>query len=656
MAAILVIDPSPLVRETLRIVLGPEHDVTVTSSWDDARPATPPSLIVCGGPLDVAAAAAARARIAPDAPLLLLQHGRADVDSAKLAPAGHPIAFLPKPFDGRMLRARVRTLLAARPRPTPSAAAAAWHRRVLEHPFVPRPVSALARRAALAPVPVLLVGEHGTGTTDVARAIHFFGGGGAPLAVRSARAPRLANLDSTGALVLEDVHLLTADDQARLLAVLRHRDAQGPRVFATTDADLDACVADGAFSAELAYALDIVRLTLPPLRDRLDDVPGLVAAMVPVLSEQLRLEPVHVTDAALVRLQRYLWLGNLAELESVLARTLATHRPRVVEPDMLLFTADYTAPSAMDGADASPEPAAADREADVPRPTANVAAAAVATPTTPAPTLVAGAASTSVAPPASRGRVVALERRRGDDHPADAPASRADDRGTIPADGGAGPSLEILLGELAHELRNPMVTIKTFAQHLDSLLADPDGRARFAALTGDAISRMDTLLETLLDFSRFRAPLPQPLDLGALLARALDERAEEFGRKDVRLEHAAADGTPTRVAGDEAQVLFALRSLVDGVLRDLVPHAPAHVRVREDGGVELTVRTDRAVAARLAAYVADADGRSATAVPPLPFALAAALLRRNRGRLETRGGDDGTTAITVTLPRAAEGR
>jgi K+-sensing histidine kinase KdpD len=216
---------------------------------------------------------------------------------------------------------------------------------------------------------------------------------------------------------------------------------------------------------------------------------------------------------------------------------------------------------------------------------------------------------------------------------------------------GDDPKLEVLLGELAHELRNPMVTVKTFAQHLDSVLADPESRARFAALTGDAITRMDTLLETLLDFSRFRAPERRPVDLSALLARALAERSDELARRNVHVDAPQNGSGAVVVEADESQVSFALRSLVDGLVGDLISHTPVRVRASADGTLELAVHADRAIAARLAAYVA--DDAAGGAHPPLAFALATALIRRNRGTLDVRSAADGAMIISVSLPRPA---
>jgi DNA-binding NtrC family response regulator len=705
MAAILVIDPSTTIRETLRIVLGGEHAVSVASSWDVVAPGTSPELVIFGappGPRDDAGAAALRARLAPEAPLLLL-NAADEIDPHALAPPGHRVEFMTKPFDAHLLRERVRALLTRPPRVVPPEATVSRHRRWVEPPLVTPAAAGLARRATLTDVPVLLVGERGTGTTEIARAIHFFAGGGTIVAraarelgtepLLSAGEPR----DAPAAVILEDVHLLSADAQRTLAAELRETSVTttAVRLFATTDVDLEVRVSEGRFAAELAFALGVLPIVLTPLRSRLADLPALVDALLPPLVARARLERVTLATAALTRLQQYLWFGNVAELEAVLARTLAVHRPRVVEADMLLFDAAGAMRTAAADASAAGHSAltttplagdashaAASSDSGVPSGAAASSAGAAASSIGTGSSFGTGTSSDTSAPPARppgavtpggvvspatapstpppRARVVALERRRADEAVPEAAraatSSRTVTSAPAAADGiggnddriaAAGPGLEVLLGELAHELRNPMVTIKTFAQHLDSVLDDPEVRTRFAALTGEAITRMDALLETLLDFSRFRAPLPRAVDLAALLARALDEHAAELARKSARIEHTAATREPRTVEADEAQMLFAFRSLVDGLVRDLVAHTAVRIASRPDGAVELRVHADRAIAARLASWVAGAE-QDADATPPLPFALAAALVRRNRGRLDVRP-DDGETVITVTI-------
>ena len=678
MAAILIIDSSTTIRETLRIVLGGEHVVSVASSWDTVAPGTAPELVIFGvppGPRDDAAAAALRARLAPEAPLLLLSSA-GEIEARALAPPGHRVEYMAQPFDAHMLRERVRGLLTRPPQVAPSPAAGSHHRRWLEPPLVTPAAGALARRATLTDVPVLLVGERGSGATDVARAIHFFAGGDAIVA-RAARElgtePLLLVGEQRGghaAVVLEDVHLLAADVQRRLAAELREATAAGAtRLFATTDVDLEIRVSEGRFAAELAIALGVLPITLTPLRARLDDIPALVEALLPPLVTRARLERVTLAPAALARLQQYLWFGNVAELEAVLARTLVVHRPRVVEADMLLFDAAAATRAAADSsaaAHSATTTSAGGHSALTTSPRSGEAPNVPAPPDATTPAIVPSPITASPMAP-TRARVVPLERRRNDEAVVDLERAGEMRAATAPraftspaaAEGSAarddraattGPSLEVLLGELAHELRNPMVTIKTFAQHLDSVLDDPEVRARFATLTGEAITRMDALLETLLDFSRFRAPSPSAVDLAALLARALDERTGELARKSARVEYTAAARQPRTVEADEAQMLFAFRSLVDGLVRDLVAHTPVRIGSRADGAVELRVRTERAVAARLASWVAGAE-QDADAAPPLAFALAAALVRRNRGRLDVRMDDDETVISVTIAPR-----
>ena len=80
--------------------------------------------------------------------------------------------------------------------------------------------------------------------------------------------------------------------------------------------------------------------------------------------------------------------------------------------------------------------------------------------------------------------------------------------------------LELIIAELAHELKNPMVTIKTFSENLEQLLNDPGLRDKFVGLTRDAIDRMDGFLEELLRFSRYAEPKVQNLSLRQALKHA----------------------------------------------------------------------------------------------------------------------------------------
>lgn len=589
MASILVVDGSASVRETLRIVLGTEHEVDVVPTLDAVSTDRPrPDVVVLGVPplpCDERALEPAIARVVPDVPLLLLRSA-ADVDVQRLAPPNVPVEILAKPFDAYAIRRAVRALLRSAAGAVATDAGSATEHQYLQAPFLPRAAAALLRNVVTADVRVVgLEGEIGTGAARIAHALHLVRGRRGPyVTVDAARTTPgtlmrriadaggatgatvfVANLDEADRLVQSDVALLVERAQA---------DA-GVHVVVGYARDLAEAVADGRFAGELAYAVTTVPVHLTALRDRPEDVPALAEILARDLCTRYRLEPVTFRPAAIERLQQYLWFGNVIELEAVIARTLVVQRPAVVEAEQILFLPEST-----------------------PR--------APAVPVVPAVPLGAPAAA---------------------------------------GDGLAALDLEVVLGELAHELRNPMVTIKTFAQHLDSVLADPEVRARFAGLTTEAIGRMDELLETLLDFARFRAPAPRAVDVQQLLDRALAEYAAELQRRHVDVERNGVGTAP--IDADEAQVLFAFRSLCRGLVPDLSAHTVLKVRGAERG-VELQVRTEASVAARLAAWVEPHGGDGET--PPLMWALASTLLARNGATLAVRKGDAESTVIRVEWP------
>ena len=94
------------------------------------------------------------------------------------------------------------------------------------------------------------------------------------------------------------------------------------RVVAATNRDLKAEVAKGNFRQDLYYRLEVMTITVPPLRQRLDDVPDLAALFMANLSAQLSVEPLGLTPDALVRLQSYGWPGNVRELRNFIERSL----------------------------------------------------------------------------------------------------------------------------------------------------------------------------------------------------------------------------------------------------------------------------------------------------------------------------------------------
>lgn len=184
--------------------------------------------------------------------------------------------------------------------------------------------------------------------------------------------------------------------------------------------------------------------------------------------------------------------------------------------------------------------------------------------------------------------------------------------------------LQLVLSELAHELKNPMVTIKSFGQHLDKLASDPELGEKFSRLTDEAIQRMDGVLEELLRFARFSAPRERAVSLVEVLSRAV-AMSDAAVRDRVSL-----DGVPpgVRILGDEEQLVFAFRALTRGILRQLPDEASIVLGWRASGELVFSSKTTgmaRRVQTLLGHEVDDEPDTS------LDFVLAQMLIHRNGG-------------------------
>ena len=214
--------------------------------------------------------------------------------------------------------------------------------------------------------------------------------------------------------------------------------------------------------------------------------------------------------------------------------------------------------------------------------------------------------------------------------------------------------LEFLLAELAHEVRNPLVTIKAFADHLPALLEDAELRERFAKLAAEGIGRIDGLLDNLLTFARLGAPRAGAVDLGALLEELLAEVGPELTERAVHVRRTGS--VATTCAGDSDQLAFALRNLLAGVVREIPPRDELVLDASANGVVSLRFAAGGAAAARLRNLVS--PGRDTLSDPtllPLSFTLARAVLERNGGGLGIVPEPEGKTTLVVRLPVAAAG-
>src|SRR5690606_25944905 len=141
-----------------------------------------------------------------------------------------------------------------------------------------------------------------------------------------------------GTLFLDEVAELGLDAQAKLLralesGVIERVGGQEPievdvRVVAATNRDVEALVAAGVFREDLFYRLNVIPIEIPPLRERLSDIPELVAHFFSRLQARHGLVPPVLAEEALERMARYSWPGNVRELANICERLTILHSGR----------------------------------------------------------------------------------------------------------------------------------------------------------------------------------------------------------------------------------------------------------------------------------------------------------------------------------------
>ncbi len=151
-----------------------------------------------------------------------------------------------------------------------------------------------------------------------------------------------------GTLFLDEIGNLPASSQARLLRVLEsgevtplgrsHAEAVDVRLLSATNQPLEEMLASGRFREDLFYRLNTIVVTLPPLRDRLDDLPALVAQFLERCCRKYRLPERRVDDAAMATLRAHHWPGNVRELSHTIERALILGDAPVITPADLRIT------------------------------------------------------------------------------------------------------------------------------------------------------------------------------------------------------------------------------------------------------------------------------------------------------------------------------
>jgi nitrogen regulation protein NR(I) len=296
----------------------------------------------------------------PSLPIIVITaHGT--VDTAVSALKSGAFDYVTKPFDRDELRMVIRKAVAAREsdrdslHPTRDSAA---RRRIIGDSMAMQQVFGVIEKVANTPSTVLITGESGTGKELVASALHegssrhehpfikvncaaipkelleseFFGyEQGAFTGAVSAKPGRFELADQ-GTLFLDEIGEIPSEMQVKLLRALQESEFErvggtktlkvDVRLVAATNRDLEQEIANGTFREDLYYRLNVVPIRLPPLRERIEDIPPLAHFFLQKYSERLARETTTLSPQAMEALQAYRWPGNIRELENVIERTL----------------------------------------------------------------------------------------------------------------------------------------------------------------------------------------------------------------------------------------------------------------------------------------------------------------------------------------------
>ena len=371
--SVLIVDDEKHTREGLRQALEDEYDVSVAANADeafnllDSQPfdAVLTDLRMPGkSGLKVIEKALAQ----PNRPAVIMMTAYGSVDSAVDAMKRGAVDFLTKPVNVERLEVLLQRALKTK---TLEVEVKQLHERLDEkfnfngivgHSSALHSLMEKVRLVAPSRATILVEGESGTGKELIAQALHQAGARarGPFVAVHCAalsenlleseifghergaftgaverRVGRFESADG-GTLFLDEISEITPSTQVKLLRFLETRTIErvggsksitlDVRLVAATNRNLERMVADGKFREDLYFRLNVVRLLMPTLRERPDDIPVLLAHFLKHFAQENSAPPPNLEAGALRTLCSYRWPGNIRELRNFCENAVVMHR------------------------------------------------------------------------------------------------------------------------------------------------------------------------------------------------------------------------------------------------------------------------------------------------------------------------------------------
>jgi DNA-binding NtrC family response regulator len=622
MKRILVIDESEVIRETLALILGRDFFVVkkflgTGFSLADAGPDV--DLLIIGVSPALRSDAGKLLRFAAQVrcAVLFLVDSRS---ATKLIEEQETVGCLAKPFNPYELKQKVGTLLARTAvlpgmRTVPASRNTPTYSNYLTFPFLARTAVNLVHRFARTRLPVLVSGEIGCGQERVVRGLCAVSDAACIIMnaadineqfLTSKKAQSIWQAEQSERIfVVEEIERSSASAQSQLLNFIDEVEAASVncRFLTTSKIDLLERVYRGEFLEALYYRIATLSLKLPPLRERRNEIPTIAEWFAQYFAPLLDLRPVTFSPGAKDRLSNYLWFGNLSEMETVIARTLAVRRKTTIAAEDLVF--DFSGTIAFQELPESEEFTSSE---DSRRKTVS--------------------AAPSWTPPGQT--------------PSEISHSDWTQRSI---------DLKVLIHELAHEMKNPMVTIKTFAQLLGDRYQDEDFRARFRDVVGSDIERMDDLLEMMIEFADFTQPRVNRLSLEERLRFAVDEVAGECGKRQAAVVW-QTNGCRVPILADEDQLDYILKNVLLAIVSQAKIGSEISICIQKDARVDICYVREGPRMASITQYLGSLTEAAGESILPLRILLAKQLVERNCGKIAVDSGNTEKEIVTMEFPIA----
>lgn len=322
-------------------------------------------------------------KVRPDLPIIVMSAQNTLLTAITAAECG-AYEYLPKPFDLNELVAIVgRALSEPQSQTRPQVPSEAEDLPLIGRSPAMQDIYRALARLMQTDLTVMITGESGTGKELVARALHDYGKrrNGSFVAINMAAIPKelieselfghekgaftgaqarnIGRFEQAegGTLFLDEIGDMPMEAQTRLLRVLQEGEyttvggrtalKTDVRIVAATNRDLQQQISQGFFREDLFYRLNVVPLRLPALRERLEDIPDLVRHFLNEANKD-GLPVKQVESAALERLKRYHWPGNIRELENLVRRLAALYSQDTITVDLIEQELSANAPASFE--------------------------------------------------------------------------------------------------------------------------------------------------------------------------------------------------------------------------------------------------------------------------------------------------------------------